>query len=233
MLGELENPFSLTRATLRTHDAHKQIPISVSMKEAMKLRQNRFELRIIFISILLIGVNSASCSDLIDYRLLPGSTFTLDGVSNPGGQPQDITGTFQWHYQYHSDSFQGEIFEITSLHFETGAYAINLNANNQDSFIVWNSSNVGLIAAILDVGSPAVRTEMSGGGTYSGPTISPTYLSYNNVQLYTLDDRGYYYGSLNLYAEQVPEPATFLFFALGGLIFRITRAALSRHQVQE
>lgn len=185
------------------------------------MRRNQFQ--VIFVSVmvcLFIGVNSALCGDYINYRLLPGSTFTPKYAAQITGPAEALTGTFQWHYEYQS---QGEIFKVTALHFESDSYTLNLSANNNTGFTIWDNSNLATIYVAVDVtGRPITEGVLVANGTYSGPSISPTYLTYPAIDMYPAGG-GYYYGRLTLYAEQIPEPATFLILGLGALALRRKR----------
>jgi hypothetical protein len=186
-----------------------------------KTHQNRFQ--VIFVSVTvcsLIAVNTVLGSDYINYRLLPGSTFTPKDGSQIIGPAEDLTGTFQWHYEYH---LLGEIFMVTALHFESASYTLNLSPNNNTGFTIWDNSNLATICAdVYTTGTPVPEGMLVANGTYSGPSTSPTYLSYPAVDLYPVGD-GSYYGRLTLYAEQVPEPATLLLLGLGAVILKKTK----------
>lgn len=181
---------------------------------------------VIFVSVticLLIGVNTALCSDYINYRLLPGSTFTPKYMATITGPTEALTGTFQWHYEYHFREVQGEVFKVTELNFESDSYTFTLKAETPASFLIKDTTNAAIFYTAVNVtGRPITEGMVSGGGTYSGSPLSPTYLSYPSIDLYPIGG-GSYYGSLTLYAEQIPEPATLLFLGLGALALRRKR----------
>jgi hypothetical protein len=187
----------------------------------MTTHRNQFH--VIFVSVtisLLIGVNTALCDNYINYRLLPGSTFTPKYGAQVTGPAEALTGSFQWHYEYQD---MGEIFKVTALHFESASYTLNLSATNNTGFTIWDNSNLATIYADVDVtGRPITKGVLVANGTYSGPTLSPTYLTYPAIDMYPAGG-GPYYGRLTLYAEQIPEPATILILGLGALALRRKR----------
>jgi hypothetical protein len=183
-----------------------------------KLRKNQFQ--VMFISIIvtfLVGVSPAFCGDYINYRLLPGSTFTPKNGNQITGPAQALTGTFQWHYEYHFPEINAEVFKVTALNFESESYTLNLSPANNTGFVVYNSSNSALFYAEVDTtGTPVPTGVLTANGTYSGPTLSPTNLTYPTIDMYPVGG-GTYYGRLTLYAQQIPEPATILLLGLGAL----------------
>jgi hypothetical protein len=96
---------------------------------------------------------------------------------------------------------------------------LDMSAGNNAGFTISSSSNYATFAVYADITNrPIVNAYLVGDGTYSGPATSPTSLNYTDIIL-TPAGGGRYYGSLNLNAEQVPEPASILFLAIGGLAF--------------
>lgn len=174
--------------------------------------------QVIFISVaisLLIRVSGALAGDYINYRLLPGSTFTQKYGYVIIGPPEALTGTFQGHYE---DNFMtSNAFKITSLHFESFSHTLNLSANNNDTFSTRTDSDYSIFNVFVDVTRcPTTQGMLLGEGTYSGPSTSPTYLNYTAVDLFPVSG-GTYYGVLTLHAQQIPEPATFSILGLGAL----------------
>jgi len=104
--------------------------------------------QVIFISVaisLLIRVSGALAGDYINYRLLPGSTFTQKYGYVIIGPPEALTGTFQGHYE---DNFMtSNAFKITSLHFESFSHTLNLSANNNDTFSTRTDSDYSIFRA--------------------------------------------------------------------------------------
>jgi hypothetical protein len=193
-------------------------------EKGMREKTHRNQCQVIFISVmvsLLIGVNGALGGDYTTYRLLSGSTFTPKNGSQITGPAENLTGSFVWHYERHE--LRDEVFKMTSLHFESASYTLNLSPNNNTGFTIWDSSNLATIYADVNTtGGSVPEGILAANGTYSGPSTSPTYLNYPNIDLYPIGG-GYYYGCLTLYAEQVPEPATLLLLGLGAVILKKTK----------
>lgn len=193
-----------------------------------KIHRNQFQAIFVFVTVyLIICVNSVLGSDYINYHLLPGSTFTPKNGSQITGPTEDLTGSFVWHYERHELKY--EVFKTTSLYFESASYTLNLSPNNNTDFTIWDNSNLATFYAVVNTtGGSVPEGILAANGTYSGPSTSPTYLSYPATDLYPVGG-GYYYGFLTLYAEQVPEPATILLLGLGAVILR-RRAGFLRAQ---
>jgi hypothetical protein len=194
----------------------------------MRMQLNRFHVFIIAVTVsLCIGTNPAFCDNVITYRLLPGSNFTPMYTSVVTGPTQNITGTFTWE-QVNSYTYDYTVFNATDLHFQSQSYSFNLNTTSNDlKSNVWYSINRTAFSEVVNATGIGITTgQLLLGltwGTYTGPAISPTSLSYSNLELWSTGTYGYRYGKMTLYAEQIPEPATLLLFGLASLALRRKR----------
>ena len=177
---------------------------------------------ILWLVLLGVIVISAPAAAEITYHLLPGSTIRPMQGAQFTGPAEDLTGTFQWDI----NDYDGFIVADASyLYFESESYTVTLNSTplNDMSTSIFTDPQESNFSEVVDLTGLSITT---GGleffetpGTYTGSPYSPDSLSFSDLRIFPLGG-GFWRAQLNLIAEPVPEPATLILFALGGLVLR-------------
>lgn len=160
-----------------------------------------------FIFLAIVFVTSSSVyGENITYRLLPGSTITPVFGSNPVGETETLTGTFEWD-EVSSGSTNLRAFNASALHFKSLSYEITLNTTtlNDVASTIFTGSNDTYFNEVVDLVGLPISTGRMGTfsvGTYSGPSDRPEFLNYPDIRISPVSG-GSFHARLNLIAEEV------------------------------
>ena len=145
----------------------------------------------------LASVLVASASEPTTYIVAPGSTVTLYVGGTPVGQPEALTGGFEWVEV--SDTPDAILYMITSLDFQSTSFAIQLDGSltNTLGCAVFTGSDEMSFGTVVDapafLSGPAEVISAFSESSYAGPPDSPTVLQLPDLHLIAMGpDQGSY-----------------------------------------
>jgi hypothetical protein len=155
---------------------------------------------------------------IINYVLLPDSTFTPHDGSTPTGPSQPLTGSFSWLQYIPSDILDCNLFSVTALNFQAPGYSLTLADVSPDSVTPSDPNGQTDMDADVNWAGGPPNLYFIGGfaqGSYTGSATAPTGLIM--TEGFGLASGGVWQDYLYIDAVAVPEPTTLSFAGLGGL----------------
>jgi len=160
--------------------------------------------------LLLLCLASANALQAQTYVLLSDSSLTVSGESSS----EALTASFTWSVSSSDPSMT--IFELSSLNFSSASFTLSLNPTNNQDPDTFSTGLTYFSAQVLGGAGQSLKLfPVNNDGTFSGPYTHPTRVTYPGVLLIP-DAGGATLATLNIDAQEVPEPSTWALL-LGGL----------------